>query len=147
MVISPRWFFYGMTMQKLTIDTLEALKTNNGFWYLATPYTKYHAGIYTAYKMACVASAQLIHNGLVIFSPIVHSHPISKYGGIDPLDGKFWMSLDNKFLAITNGVIALEAPGWDTSIGVQEELKIVEGYKKPIYLLGWDDINFLININ
>jgi hypothetical protein len=136
-----------MHIQLLTSDILPHLENHNGFWYLATPYTKYHRDLDSACQMACIAAAFLTKHNITVFCPIAHSHLIAKYGNINPTDADFWMKLDDKFLAITRGLVVLNAPGWRESFGVNAEIETIKKYDKPIYLLDWDDERFVININ
>ena len=107
----------------------------NDLYYLATPYTLYPTGRDAAYRMACRESAVLIKAGLVIYSPIAHSHPISIYGGVDPLDWQLWMRQCRAMLPRVSGLIALKASSWETSLGMQEEIRIMRELGKPVIMM------------
>lgn len=101
-------------------------------YYVATPYSKYAAGIDEAFKDACRATAILIGRGLNVYSPIAHTHPIALYGGIDPLDHTIWMALDHHMMKAADGCIVLMMPGWKESKGVQIEIDTFKQMGKPI---------------
>jgi hypothetical protein len=103
--------------------------------YLASPYS--HAAIRDArYQAACRATAALISAGHVVFSPIVHSHPLVAFG----LAGNWetWERIDRAFLERFDEVAVLMLDGWDQSIGVQAELRIAREMGKPVRFLEVD---------
>lgn len=106
------------------------------FWYLATPYTKYEAGLEQANQDACEVSARLIRLGVPLFSPIAHSHAMTKTELVNPLDHDLWMWLDGAFMEAAFGLIVVKMDGWLESVGVQEELKRFDKMEKPI--IKWD---------
>jgi len=108
-----------------------------GFWYLATPYSKYQHGITAAFSVACSASARLIERGLAVYSPIAHSHPVASIGGLDPLDHSLWMPLNEPMMRAAHGLFVLEMPGWDTSKGVAAEIDNFRKQDKPIKYITW----------
>lgn len=102
-------------------------------YHVATPYTKYHAGIWPAYKEAARITGNLLKRGYDVFSPIVHSHPLAFYGDIDPLDHKFWMAVDAPFMAGCDALIVVTMPGWNESDGVAAEIFEFKKRGKPIF--------------
>lgn len=103
------------------------------FWYLATPYSKYPLGSAAAEKIACENAALLILAGIPVFSPIAHSHGIATHGVINPFDHEVWMALDRVFMKAARGLIVLKAEGWETSRGVNEEMKFFREANKPVW--------------
>lgn len=91
-------------------------------YYVATPYTKYHEGIWPAYKEAARVTGRLIAQGMAVFSPIVHSHPLAFYGDLDPLDHQFWMKVDQPYMDMCDVLIVVTMKGWDESKGVAAEI-------------------------
>ena len=91
--------------------------------YLASPYSKYGQGHEQAFKDAAQAAATLIKRGLLVFSPIVHSHPIAMLGGVDPVDHELWLRLDLALLDECDSLLVLMMPGWDESRGVAAEIE------------------------
>lgn len=114
------------------ISTLEELKGLPGMSYMASPYSRYHAGLDAAYSMACRASAELMKRGHRIFCPIAHSHPIATFGDIDPLDWEFWSKQDGEMMRVCNGLIVLQMEGWSESVGVADEISAFEWQGKPV---------------
>ena len=103
------------------------------FHYLATPYTKYHAGLEAAFLEACKITARLAKEGLIAYSPIVHTHPIATHGGIDPVDHKFWMKFDEPMMAAAGALLVAHMSGWNKSKGIAMEVDYFERQGKPIY--------------
>ena len=61
--------------------------------YLASPYSHAKRKVRERrFEMACRATARLIHAGQPAFSPIVHSHPLVRFGL--PTDWEFWQRCD-----------------------------------------------------
>lgn len=96
------------------------------FIYLATPYTAGGARELTLrkrYKAALKYTAECTAKGEVIFSPIVHSHPMTRCG-VDGL-GKtwdFWQKIDLAFIDACEKVRVLKLPRWNKSTGVKAEI-------------------------
>lgn len=109
-------------------------------YYLATPYTKYHAGIWPAYKEAARIAGRLTALGISLYSPIAHSHPLAVYGGIDPLDHSFWMRVDARFVAICDALIVAKMNGWDESKGITIEIAAFATAGKPIFTVEPDSL-------
>lgn len=116
----------------MIISTLEELKGLPGLSYMASPYSRYHAGLEAAYTMACRAAAVLMKRGHRIFCPIAHSHPIAIHGDIDPLDWEFWAKQDGDMMKACNGLIVVQMQGWDQSIGVADEIAAFQWQGKPV---------------
>lgn len=103
--------------------------------YLATPYTKYPGGVDAAFKDAARLAARLILNGYVVFSPIVHTHPIAVYGEIDHLDHELWMKLDRHMMNACDALVVAMMPGLEESVGVQIEIDYFYAAGKPVHFL------------
>ena len=121
-----------MEIDKL-IGTLKAMRP---FVYLATPYTKYHQGLQTAYMEAAQAAALLVRSGVPVFCPITHTHPISVHGKIDPNDHAIWMPADAPFMELAGGLCIFQMPGWNLSKGILIELEAFAARGKPIITPG-----------
>ncbi len=105
----------------------------NKFWYLATPYTKYPGGHEQAFEDAAKWAAFLLDCGMSVFSPIVHSHPLSKYvKKANNTDHRFWLDTDRPFMEAACGMIVVQLPGWEKSDGIAEEIEIFCAAGKPI---------------
>lgn len=118
-------------------DFIGELRSRVGFWYFATPYTKYHLGIEEAFKEACRAAAFLKRRGAQLYCPIAETHPIAVYGEMDPLDGELWQSLYVELMDRACGLIVCKMQGWDESRGVAIEIEAFKEVGKPIVFLEW----------
>jgi CTP:molybdopterin cytidylyltransferase MocA len=101
--------------------------------YLATPYTKYRAGIEQAAIEAARLSGRLITAGIKIYSPIAHSHAIALASKIDPLDHELWMAADAPFMHAAQALLVAEMTGWQESAGIAKE--IFQKLGKPFYFI------------
>jgi len=116
---------------------LSDLKDVEGFWYVATPYSKYAAGIEGAAREAARATAWLMKGGVPCFSPICHTHAIATEGGIDPLDHAFWMPVDEPMMDAAVGLVVVMMDGWQESYGVNVEIEMFMCACKPVHFLDW----------
>jgi len=109
-----------------------------GLIYVATPYSKYPEGIEAAFVEASKAAAKLMKDGArAVFSPIAHSHPIAKHGGIDPLDHSIWMPLDHAMMKAADALAIVRLPTWQESKGIREEIETFVAAGKPIFHVNW----------
>lgn len=53
---------------RLTPDNIPHLRVIGGYWYLATPYTRYHAGPEAAFVEAARCAAWLVRQGLIVYT-------------------------------------------------------------------------------
>ncbi len=114
--------------------------TREPFWYLATPYSKYDEGMEKAFEDAAKAAASLIKHGIRVFCPIAHTHPLSVHGDIDNEAGDldFWLGVDGPMIDAAVGLIVVKMQGWDTSEGVEEEVRKFREESKPILYMEWE---------
>lgn len=111
------------------------------YTYLAIPYT---FDPELSYEIATIVAGNLASEGIVVFSPITHSHPISQY--LPPemqCDHEFWMkqdlpllqhAKDIKFIVVgSNGMTLI-----DNSRGCQEEMRQSIIQNKPISYYYYD---------
>ena len=106
-----------------------------GYYYLGTPYTLYPSGIQSAFEDAARIAGILTHMGLIVYSPIVHSHVISEYSNIDPKDHALWMALDRPLVNAARGLIVVMLSGWESSRGLTLERDLFKAAGKPIFYL------------
>ena len=95
------------------------------------------------YRTACRAAALLMKHGIVVFSPLSHSVPITEYIGEVEDDHNFWMSMDIPILYRCDEVLVLALNGWEQSKGVKRELVEAMWLRKPITLIEEADIKRL----
>lgn len=105
--------------------------------YLASPYSHSEAVVREErFRAACRATARLIAAGHVVFSPIVHGHPLVHHGL--PTDWSFWERFDRDHLVRCDEVVVLTLDGWRESVGVAAEIRIAEELGKPVRYLASD---------
>lgn len=105
--------------------------------YFASPYTHFEGGGSIGRENAFVDASQiagrLIKQGLKIYSPIAHTHPIAEFGGLDPLDMAIWQPLNEAMLAACQVLIVAHMAGWEDSLGMAHEIKRAETWRMPVY--------------
>jgi nucleoside 2-deoxyribosyltransferase len=102
--------------------------------YLASPYTHPDPAVREQrFQAACRAAAALIHEGFVVFAPIVHSHPVAAYGL--PTSWAFWRKQDQEHLEQCDELLVLMLDGWQESTGVQAEILLARELGKPVRYL------------
>ena len=107
--------------------------------YLATPYTHYPSGTAAAYLVACQLTACLVERGLVVYSPIVHSHPLTLYSRLNPVDHKLWMKVDAPMLEGATALIVAAIESWRLSDGIKFEIDQFRRQGRQI--IYWDAIH------
>lgn len=109
----------------------------SGFVYFASPYTPVNGeSVASRVTAACKCAAQLMREGLAVFSPIVHSHYIADH--LDEsirMDHEFWMHQDLGILAHAERMIVLRLPGWQVSRGIRREMDEANRLGIPIDFL------------
>jgi len=116
---------------------LDELRASRGYFYISTPYTKYHAGIETAYIEACKVTAWLVRRNVNVYSPISHSHGPAIHGDIDALSHAIWMPQQQPMMEAAHGLIVVKMLGWDESRGVAEEIAYFSRAGKPCHFMEW----------
>ena len=109
-----------------------SLKLDKGFWYVASPYSKYPHGLDEAFRRIAINTAELILEGVPVYSPICHTHPIAKYGKIDPYNHDIWLPADKPMMDAAYGLLVIKMVGWEESYGISEEIKHFTSLSKPI---------------
>jgi len=105
--------------------------------YLASPYSHPDSDVHEhRYREACYTTASLLRVGHVVYSPIIHSHPLVEHGL--PTDWTFWQQTDRELLRRCDEVIVLTLVGWRESIGVAAEIALARDLGKPVRYLAAD---------
>ncbi len=109
--------------------------TDTGFWYLATPYTKFPAGEHAAFVAAAKEAALLFSNGIFVLSAITHTHPI--YRAKPSLGGAWetWAELDRRLIRASTGLIVCMLETWKDSTGIAAEIEFTQSIGKPVVYL------------
>ena len=69
--------------------------------------------------------------GAVVYSPIVHSHPIVERFRL-PMDWNFWQHFDRSIIHRADALEVLMFDGWHRSVGVTAEINFARGLGLPI---------------
>lgn len=100
--------------------------------YLATPYSHSdHEVMKRRFDKVNRIAAKLMAQGLHIYSPISHTHPIAEVGNL-PKGWDYWEEYDRKILAVCGKLMVYKQEGWDQSLGVKGEIEIAKQYNLPI---------------
>ena len=106
---------------------------NGALAYLATPYSKYPAGLQQAFVDAAKLAALLLRSGMNVYSPIAHTHPLALYGNLDPLDHLIWLPFDQAMMNAADVLLIAHMQGWQESYGIAHEIEYFETAGKPIF--------------
>lgn len=104
----------------------------SGFYYLATPYSRFPGGIDAAFRLACEASGLLLKARVPFYCPIAETHAIAMACGVDPLDHSIWLTHDEPLMEAASGLIVLMADTWEESYGISVEIAAFRAAGKPI---------------
>jgi hypothetical protein len=99
--------------------------------YLASPYSHPEPCVREErFHAVCQKAAELIREGMIVFCPIAHSHPMTVFGL--PVDWDYWEAFDRAYLSVCNELLVLTLPGWEESQGVQAEIAIMRSLGKTV---------------
>lgn len=118
-------------------DSLLTILRKHNLVYVASPYTNYEDGEEMASRDICIATARLIIDGVNAFSPIAHGHAIAAEIYPRVIGHSRWMKFDEATMRVCDALLVVKMPGWRTSRGVGEEIRIFDLAKKPIYYADW----------
>ena len=100
--------------------------------YLASPYSHPDPAVRVSrFDAVCRAASRLMRDGVHLYSPIVHCHPLAVQGGL-PTSWEFWEQYDRKIIAACGEVWVCTMDGWRESKGVTAEIKIAEELGLPV---------------
>jgi hypothetical protein len=103
--------------------------------YLASPYTHPDPDVVEKrFTQVMKVAADLTKFGYVIFSPILHSHPLAVEHGLNG-DWDFWKRIDTAFIKASGLLAVVKLDGWDQSKGVTAEIAIAEKCGIPVEYL------------
>ena len=101
--------------------------------YLASPYSHEDSDVREGrFAAVCAVAADLMAQGIVVFSPIAHKHPIAEFGNLDALDADFWLKFDKEFLLRSEVLWILQLEGWDESYGICQEIEFATEHNIPV---------------
>ena len=100
--------------------------------YVCSPYTHPDPAVREQrFHAACAMTARLMLEGHVVYSPIVHSHPLVAHGL--PINWSFWQYFDLRHLEFSDEVVVLMLDGWEQSAGVRAEIEKATELGKPVW--------------
>ena len=103
-----------------------------GFWYIATPYSKYPDGLDAAHDLAVEVRDLLIASGVRCFSPVAFCHETAKTLGLNPHDHDIWLPVCAPIMAHAKGLIMVRAVSWANSHGMGVEFKMFVASGRPV---------------
>lgn len=99
--------------------------------YIASPYAHEDKEVMEQrFQAVCEYAARLMREGVMIYCPIAHCHPIAQYGL--PKGWEFWEELDRTYLQFCDKLVVFMLDGWDVSKGVQAEIQIAKEFNIPV---------------
>lgn len=103
--------------------------------YLASPYNHTSDEIKEdRFNSICNIASLLINQGVVLYSPIAHNHPIAKSGTL-PASWEWWEHFDSIMISKCDELWVCMIEGFRTSIGIAAEIEICRRMGKPVRYL------------
>lgn len=100
--------------------------------YLASPYSHEDKDIrQMRFTTVCIVAAKLLNKGLLVFSPIAHTHWIAVYGQLETGFNR-WRELDEAMIDRCTEMYVLCIQGWKESKGVQHEIQYANDIGLPV---------------
>lgn len=107
--------------------------TRHRLVYLGSPYTKYAAGLDAAFRDVSAIAAEMLRDGVKVYSPIAHTHPIAIHGNLDPRNHDIWLPFDQAMMDASDAMVVADMDGWRESYGVRFEIDTFRAAGKPVY--------------
>lgn len=103
--------------------------------YIASPYSHPDQAVRAArHEAICRVAGALMARGLLVFSPIGHTHPIAEVCDL-PRGWDFWARYDRRMIEVCDEVWVCTLPGWRESRGVQAEIALALEMGKTVRLV------------
>ena len=100
--------------------------------YLATPYSHPPASVRERrFLEVNRVAAGMMREGVHVFSPISHTHPIALAGELR-WDWGYWKAYDQAMLRACGKLVVLMQDGWQESLGVQAEIALAAEIGVPV---------------
>lgn len=102
--------------------------------YLASPYSHPNREVLEGRAEAVSRIAALLFEaGVLVYSPIAHSHTIAAVGDL-PTDFAFWDRYNRAMLERCDALFVVAIPGYDLSVGVAGEMQIARDLEIPVFV-------------
>jgi hypothetical protein len=112
--------------------------------YLASPYSSPDPRVrQERFLLACQAVGTILKRGYIVFSPVVHSHPVAMECDL-PTDWPFWERIDLAYLWKSSWLWVLMLDGWEHSHGVKVEIDYAVSINMAIRFV---DVSWLTHMN
>ena len=118
-------------------DIFERLRAVKPYVYLASPYSKFPGGVDEAFEIVSAAAGYLIKEGVKLFCPISHSHPIAVYGHVPVASHGIWLPVDQPFIDGAGAICIVLMESWATSYGIGYEIDQFRDAEKPEFYFRW----------
>ena len=103
--------------------------------YLASPYSSPDPAVMQdRYERALAVAAMLTNKGQVVYSPIVHYHPMACVHDL-PRDFSFWAKINFWMISRADSLYVLKLGGWQESVGVAAEIDYARKMRKQVVYL------------
>jgi hypothetical protein len=102
--------------------------------YLASPYSHKNPDVSRRrFEHVSYIAGKMITDGLYVYCPIAHSHPIAKQG----FDGDWtlWKNLDLEMIRRCDELWITPLDGWEQSIGVTDEVAYAKNIGLSVQLV------------
>lgn len=100
--------------------------------YLASPYSSPDPAVeQERYEQTQAFVALHLANQIILFSPIVFTHPLTVKYDL-PKDAAFWWKFNKRMIEIAKELWVLKLPGWLGSVGVGTEIELFKIIGRPI---------------
>lgn len=101
--------------------------------YLASPYSSPYPQIeHSRFLETRRFAWHYLRQGVPLVSPIVYCHQFAREFAA-PTDAQGWLSLNLALLQAAQELWVLQLPGWETSVGVTQELKFASDTLLPVF--------------
>lgn len=86
------------------------------------------------FDTVCCVAAKLMRDGVHLYCPIAHTHPIAVKGDL-PRGWDYWEAYDRKLLAACQELWIVMMDGWQESKGIAAERAIANELGLPVRFL------------
>lgn len=127
------------------------LREYGGYVYLASPYSckefsdqnKNKEVEQARFEEICKIADRLIAENIAVYCPIAMSHPIHILGQFSTGGWEFWQHQDEIFINKASAVVVAKMEGWESSKGIEAEIKLASFQKIPVFFLDVNNWNLI----
>ncbi len=102
--------------------------------YLASPYSHDDPDVKESrFQAVCKQTALMLKAGILVFSPIAHSHPVASYGMKGSYD--VWQRFDESMIERCDEVWVLMLDGVEGSVGIKAEMEYARKLGRPVHTI------------